>query len=176
MVVRIDPGMAFGSGIHFTTVGCLAILEQVMTDSPAVEELRLLDVGCGSGILAIAGLLMGAKSAVGIDVDTDAVTAACDNAAVNGVSDRFRATAEPLSEASEPYPVVLANILAPTIITLADRLVAAVTPGGTLVLSGILRTQERRVHAVMRRRGMVRFARLRDDDWVALGYHKSGLS
>ncbi len=174
LIIRIDPGMAFGSGTHFTTAGCLAILEDVMRQTPVPE--RLLDVGCGSGILAIAGLRMGVRYAMGIDVDPCAVVASRENAILNGVAERFEATDVPLSEALGTWPLVLANILAPTILRLADGLVRAVQPDGALILSGILVTQERRIHAAMRRRGMQRFACLRDTDWVALGYRRLGPS
>jgi ribosomal protein L11 methyltransferase len=133
--VRLDPGLAFGTGTHPTTALCLEWLDAV-----ALEGRRIIDYGCGSGILAVAALRLGAESAVAIDNDPQALTATAENAANNGV-DRSLAVLGVDAPVPEPADIVLANILSGIIIELAQELIRLVRPGGTLVLSGILEHQ-----------------------------------
>lgn len=139
-VVRLDPGLAFGSGTHPTTALCLQWLD-TLADEGALREARVLDFGCGSGILALAALKLGAAQAVGVDNDPQALTATADNAERNGVADRLQVHA-PEDEPAATYPVVVANILASALVSLADTLTARVAPGGRIAMSGILAGQE----------------------------------
>lgn len=135
VIVRLDPGLAFGTGTHPSTALCLEWLA-----SQELAGAQVLDYGCGSGVLAIAALALGAARAVGTDIDPQALTAARDNAAANGVADRFSAVA---AAECVPFPadVVLANILANPLIALAPRLACSIRPGGQLVLAGLLESQ-----------------------------------
>lgn len=135
-VIRLDPGLAFGSGTHPTTSLCLQWLDAMDLRGQAV-----LDFGCGSGILAIAALKLGAASAVGVDNDPQALIASQDNALRNDVAARFSVHA-PQDEPQHSYPVVVANILAIALISLAPLLSSRVQPGGRIALSGILKGQE----------------------------------
>lgn len=135
-VVRLDPGLAFGSGTHATTALCLEWL-----DGLDLEGRSVLDFGCGSGILALAALKLGAVRAVGVDNDPQAILATQDNALRNGVDDRLRAFLPP-EEPTATYPVVVANILAIALDALAEALAARVAPGGVIALSGILKGQD----------------------------------
>jgi ribosomal protein L11 methyltransferase len=135
-VVRLDPGLAFGSGTHPTTALCLEWL-----DGLDLAGKRVLDVGCGSGILALAALKLGAARAVGIDNDPQALAATTDNAQRNEVADRLEVYA-PEAAPEATYPVVVANILASALDALAATIAARVAPGGVLALSGILQGQE----------------------------------
>jgi len=135
-IVRLDPGLAFGSGTHPTTALCLAWLDSLDLDGRAV-----LDFGCGSGILALAALKLGAARAVGVDNDPQALSATRDNAERNGLGERLVLYA-PGEEPPTTYPVVVANILAVALDTLAETLAARVAPGGVIALSGILHGQE----------------------------------
>ncbi|MFC3550318.1 50S ribosomal protein L11 methyltransferase [Lysobacter cavernae] len=144
-VVRLDPGLAFGSGTHPTTALCLQWLD-TLADEGALRDARVLDFGCGSGILALAALKLGAASAVGVDNDPQALLATGDNAQRNGVGDRL-AVYLPEDEPAMTYPVVVANILASALVALADTLAARVAPGGRIALSGILAGQEHEVLA-----------------------------
>lgn len=135
-IVRLDPGLAFGSGTHPTTALCLQWL-----DGLALSGKLVLDFGCGSGILALAALKLGAERAVGVDNDPQALAATADNAERNGVADRMAVFA-PEDEPEAAYPVVLANILASALDSLAETLAARVAPGGVIALSGILHGQE----------------------------------
>ncbi|GAB3515791.1 50S ribosomal protein L11 methyltransferase [Pseudoxanthomonas daejeonensis] len=139
-VVRLDPGLAFGSGTHPTTALCLRWLDRLAGDG-LLRDARVLDFGCGSGILALAALKLGAAQAVGVDNDPQALLASLDNTRRNDVGERF-AVYLPQDEPAATYPVVVANILAVALDALAEVLAARVAPGGRIALSGILRGQE----------------------------------
>lgn len=139
-VVRLDPGLAFGSGTHPTTALCLAWLD-ALANHGRLKDQAVLDFGCGSGILALAALKLGAASAVGVDNDPQALLATHDNAARNGVEARLQVFL-PADEPPRTYPVVVANILASALDALAETLAARVAPGGRIALSGILLGQE----------------------------------
>ena len=134
IVVRLDPGLAFGTGTHPTTALCLEALTTL-----ALEGQDVLDFGCGSGILAIAALKLGAARALCVDLDPQALSATAANAAANGVADRL--TTGGASAVLATYDCVLANILAGTLLEVRGQLAAACRPGGALVLSGILSSQ-----------------------------------
>ena len=137
-IVRLDPGLAFGSGTHPTTALCLRWLDQ-LADEGKLAGQTVLDFGCGSGILALAALKLGAEAAVGVDNDPQAIIATNDNAERNGVS---IAAYLPEDEPATTYPVVVANILAVALDKLADVLASRVAPDGVIALSGILHGQE----------------------------------
>lgn len=134
--LKLDPGLAFGTGTHPTTFLCLAWLDEHLKGGE-----QILDFGCGSGILGLAGLLLGAERMEGIDIDPQAMTATRNNAETNGISaNRYQVTTS--SEAlNGPFEVVVANILAGTLIDLSDQLIAHTQPNGYLVLSGVLAHQ-----------------------------------
>ena len=139
-VVRLDPGLAFGSGTHPTTSLCLQWLDALASEG-VLQGRTVLDFGCGSGILALAALKLGAARAVGVDNDPQALIATADNAERNEVGDRLQAFL-PQDEPVTTYPVVVANILASALDALAETLAARVASGGRIALSGILRGQE----------------------------------
>ena len=164
-VVRLDPGLAFGSGTHPTTALCLRWLDTLAADGVLAGQ-RVLDFGCGSGILALAALKLGAAHATGIDNDPQALLATADNAARNGVDARMAVHA-PDDAPAGTWPVVVANILAAALDTLADTIAGRVAPGGRLALSGILDGQQ---EPLLARYGEW-FERLRvevDGDWVRI--------
>jgi ribosomal protein L11 methyltransferase len=142
VVVRLDPGLAFGTGHHATTALCLRWL-----DGAELAGKQVIDYGCGSGILAIAALRLGAERAVAIDHDPQALEATSANALENGVGDRL-VVSSPEARPREPADVLVANILAAPLIELAPRFAALVRPAGDLVLSGILEEQVDAVAAV----------------------------
>ena len=136
VLIRLDPGLAFGSGTHPTTALCLQWL-----DSIDLKNKTALDFGCGSGILALAALKLGAKSAVGVDNDPQALTATHDNAERNKVGKSLKVYL-PEDEPDATYPVVVANILASALESLASLLAKRTQAGGVIALSGILQGQE----------------------------------
>jgi ribosomal protein L11 methyltransferase len=135
VVVRLDPGLAFGTGTHPTTALCLEWLDQL-----DLRNKRMLDYGCGSGVLAIGAILLGANRAVAMDIDAQAVRATIDNAIRNDVRDRIQVSNHPGGIAGD-YDVVVANILAGPLIELAEPICAHVKGGCLLALSGILSEQ-----------------------------------
>ena len=137
-IVRLDPGLAFGSGTHPTTSLCLQWLDDLASRGE-LQGRAVLDFGCGSGILALAALKLGAGSAVGVDNDPQAITATADNAERNGET---IATYLPQDEPAARYPVVVANILASALDALAETLAARTANGGRIAMSGILSGQE----------------------------------
>jgi ribosomal protein L11 methyltransferase len=145
VVVRLDPGLAFGTGTHPTTALCLQVLESL-----PLAGRRIIDYGCGSGILGIAALKLGAAHVTAVDLDPQALLATRDNAAANGVAAALNVVGVDSSGAAgglQPAFCVLANILAGPLIELAPVLTAACEPGGYLVLSGLLKTQAYAVKA-----------------------------
>ena len=136
LVVSIDPGRAFGQGNHPTTRLMLALLQDLDLDGA-----RVLDVGCGSGVLAIASVLLGAEHAVAIDIEDEAVRVTVENAERNGVSERVEASTNAVGDLTGVFDVVLANILAPVLIEVAPAIRARVAPRGRVVLSGFREDQ-----------------------------------
>jgi ribosomal protein L11 methyltransferase len=162
--IRLDPGMAFGTGLHPTTRGCLALLQQ-LEPMPA----SVLDVGCGSGILALAALALGAECADALDTDPLAVDATRTNAERNGVGDRVAVRQGSLSQVpDERYPLVVANLVAAVLVELAPRLAAHLAPGGTLLASGIIEPRAGEVTEALAAAGLAVDARRDDGEWVSL--------
>lgn len=142
LVMRIDPGMAFGTGGHETTRLCLELLEKTMdADGQAVAP-SLLDLGTGSGILAMAASLLGAGRILALDIDPEAVIVARENLALNDLADKVDCGTSPLESLDERFDIILANILAEELVRLAPDLAARLNPGGSLILSGILAEKE----------------------------------
>lgn len=140
-VLSIDPGLAFGTGGHETTRLCLEMCEKYLKENDSV-----LDVGCGSGILGIATLLLGAKNAVGVDIDEVAVRTAKENAAINGVGDRFTAICGSFTDKVEgKYDIVLANIVADAIMFLSEGIKDFMKSDAVYVMSGIIDTRAEEV-------------------------------
>jgi ribosomal protein L11 methyltransferase len=162
-VLVLEPGRAFGTGLHETTSLVATALETRKTE---LVGKTVLDVGCGSGILALVALTLGASRARAIDVDPDAALVAQENATRNGLDERVEADATPIESIDGTYPVVVANIEARVLIPMMPELTRRVAPGGVLVLSGILAPQEDDV-----RKAYASFAledALHKGEWVAL--------
>ena len=140
VVVRLDPGLAFGTGTHPTTALCLQILESL-----PVQGRSIIDYGCGSGILGIAALKLGASQVVAVDIDAQALMATRENSIRNQVSDRV--SVQNIGPALQPAFCVMANILAGPLVELKPVLTAACEPGGYLLLSGLLKQQAYEVKA-----------------------------
>lgn len=160
-ILRLDPGLAFGTGTHPTTALCLEWLARHRG-----RHASLFDFGCGSGILAIAGLLLGCKQAVAIDIDPRAIETALENARVNGVDDRLAAYSNE-GYPKQPHPLVVANILAGPLVELSGAVGELVSPRGDLLLSGILQEQADDVVAAYADRFEC-VDRLNRQEWVCL--------
>jgi ribosomal protein L11 methyltransferase len=173
-VIAMDPGMAFGTGLHPTTRLCLAGIER-WADTGLLEHgsapdgrARLLDVGCGSGILAIAAGLLGAGELLGVDSDPIAIEATVANARRNRLARRLRARQGSLPTGEGPFDLVAANLIASLLVALADPLAAELRPGGRLLASGIFVDREADVGAAFEAAGLRILRRDAEGDWVAL--------
>jgi ribosomal protein L11 methyltransferase len=167
VVLALDPGMAFGTGLHPTTRLCLAGVE-ALADRGVLGGARVLDVGCGSGILAIAALKLGAASAVGLDTDPIAIEATLANARRNALVRRVQAREGSLPSGDAPFDVVLANLIAGLLVPLANGLCRELRPGGHLLASGIFIDREGDVRAAFESAGLAVTGRTAEGDWVAL--------
>jgi ribosomal protein L11 methyltransferase len=165
VVIDLDPGMAFGTGLHPTTRLCLEALEARADRGPLG---RALDVGCGSGILSIAAVKLGATRALGIDIDPIAIEATLANARHNRVGKRVRARAGSVPSGEGPFDLVLANLIAGLLVELAEPLAAELVPGGTLIASGIFIDREPEVRRALEGAGLQLTGRRHETDWVAL--------
>ena len=167
VVVALDPGMAFGTGLHSTTRLCLEGLE-ALADRGELAGRRVLDVGCGSGILGIAAIRLGAGRVLGLDTDPIAVEASEANARRNRVARRVRVAGGSLPSGQAPFDVVLANLVASILVDLAPRLRAEVRPGGVVVASGIFADREGDVRDAFAGAGLDVRTRRTEGDWVML--------
>lgn len=197
LVLQLDPGMAFGTGLHPTTQLCLALLEEYVFPGR-----RVLDLGTGSGILAIAAAKLGAGPVLALDNDPLAVAVAYENVACNGVADQVavaegslglgqamghwlsgdfaeeqvdRHAAKAEIGAEPQFDLIVANLIAKVLILLAEDLAAALAPGGFLISSGIIIDREDAVALALAAAGLTQLERRREGEWVALVHHKPGL-
>ncbi len=172
--IKIDPGMAFGTGTHPTTQLCLELIEM---HTPRGGE--VIDVGCGSGILSVAAVKLGAKHALAVDIDPDSIKSSHENAEANGAAGKISIAQGSVAEVKSGQfgvmsaPLVLANILAPVLIRLFDAGMAdLITPGGVIILSGILDYQADGVVAAGEKHGLRLLEKRQIADWVALSMTK----
>jgi ribosomal protein L11 methyltransferase len=164
VVIQLDPGMAFGTGLHPTTQMCLVALEEALP--PGAE---VLDLGTGSGILAIAAARLGAGRVVAVDNDPVAAKTARENVIANEVQEAVSVVCGSLEDVSGSYDLVVVNILAGVIVEMVQEgLVKRVCSGGVLIVAGILADQEREVVTALEQGGLVLVERRQTDDWVCL--------
>jgi ribosomal protein L11 methyltransferase len=172
--ILIEAGPAFGTGHHGTTLGCLLGYEHVLRSG---VPKTVLDVGTGSGVLAIAAIKTGAERAIGTEIDAQSVVVANDNAAKNNVGNKFRAyhtrsAANAIIQSAAPFDLVFANILAKPLIGLAPEIERLTEKGGHIILSGLLNRQEPLVSAAYTGRNLNLVKRIRKDGWSTLVFQK----
>ncbi|MGB1286173.1 MAG: 50S ribosomal protein L11 methyltransferase [Aggregatilineales bacterium] len=169
--IALDPGMAFGTGTHPTTQLCLEAIEDLVTPG-----LDILDLGCGSGILAIAAAKLNAGSILAVDIDDIAVKSTIENATVNGVADKIEAqqgTLDSLITSPRRYDMLLVNILAKIIIPMCENgLGELVRPGGKAIFSGIIEDQVADVETALKSTGLTPSARRKQGDWILIEAHR----
>ena len=171
LVIDMDPGMAFGSGLHETTSMCIRALEKILSGDGSEYEGtdRILDVGTGTGILAIAGVLLGADEALGIDIDPDAVRVANENIEKNGLADKIRAQYGDLTEGVDyKADIVVANLMADLVMRLSPAASGHLEPGGWYITSGILDIKEAVVSEAILSAGFEIEEVLHDGEWCAV--------
>lgn len=172
VVLTLDPGRAFGTGTHATTALCLEVIA-CLADA-AEPPRRVLDVGAGSGILAMAAAVLGAPEVVACEIDAEACQVAAENVAANGLQHSVTVTTSPIEALPGRFDLVLANILAGENIRLAPHFLAHLAPGGHLALSGILVEQEPQVTAAFGRLPLTLITIDRRDEWSCLLYQHHG--
>jgi len=178
IIIELDPGMAFGTGTHPTTRLCLESLERIFYREPPFDTGRhpvpadILDVGTGSGVLAIGAVKMGASRVLGIDIDPDAVEVARQNLDQNGIGDAARVSCEPLADIAGTFDIVLANTLAEELVRLAAELVGKLRTGGVLILSGILTEKEELVTAGFSPFPLTLMEITRQEEWSCIAYSR----
>lgn len=164
-VLTLNPGQAFGTGLHATTQLCLTLLEPM---AGTTSDRRLLDVGCGSGILSLAAVLYGFAGAFGVDLDQLAVWVARGNAQLNRLSSQVTFAAGSLDVVSDRFEVVVANILLEPILAMLEPLHSVITPKGTVVLSGVLTTEVPRLRGGLSAEGWRIIAQVSQEEWAAV--------
>lgn len=176
LAVIVDPGIAFGTGKHPSTKLCVRALENEVLfpteERPAKRVFSLLDIGTGSGILAISAAKLGVPRVLGIDVDAQAVDAAKTNVERNELTKRVEISDERVDDIIESFDVVMANIVAETLIANKDHMVARLAHGGTLILSGLLRNQGAWLKDEFLSMQLSFVGSLHDDDWCALVFER----
>jgi ribosomal protein L11 methyltransferase len=172
ILLRLDPGMAFGTGGHETTRLCLELLEGIMDGMPTLLIPSVLDLGTGSGILAMAAVKLGAGRVLAVDIDPLAVEVARENLAINGLADQVECSTTPLEALTGTFDVILANILAEELVRLVPHLIRRLSEGGVLVLSGILAEKEPLVRAGFAVQELEYVETRRQGDWVAMLYRR----
>lgn len=173
IVLRLDPGMAFGTGGHETTRLCLELLEGIMDGMPTLLTPSVLDLGTGSGILAMAAVKLGAGRVCAVDIDPQAVEVARENLAINDLTEQVACSTTPLEELEGTFDVILANILAEELVRLAPLLIRHLSPGGALVLSGILAEKEPLVRAGFASPELEYQETRQQGEWVAMVYRRA---
>jgi|LSQX01.2.fsa_nt_gb ribosomal protein L11 methyltransferase len=165
VILNLEPGVAFGSGTHETTRLCLAALEKYVN-----SETVMLDVGCGSGILSVAALLLGAKTAVGVDIDKLAVKTAIENGKMNGFDeDRYTVVHGDLTDKiSGKYSLICANIVADAIILLSKNIRQFMTDDAIYIVSGIIDMREQEVKEALENYGFTIINRYEENGWVCM--------
>lgn len=174
LVLTLDPGDAFGSGRDETTRVCLRLLQERLSPGD-----RLLDIGCGSGVLALAALLLGAEMAVGVDIEQKAVRTALENAEINGLSHRFSAylgnlVIDPKLDArlGGDYDLIAANIVADVHLAMGEAYLRKLKPGGQLVLSGIIEPRRDEVRGALEALGFLCTGQEEENGWTGLSFEK----
>jgi len=170
LVIEMDPGMAFGSGLHETTSMCILALEKVLDgENGCGSGAKVMDVGCGTGILAIAAALLGADECLGIDIDPDAVRVANENISRNGLADKIAAQYGDLTEGIDyKADIIVANLMADLVIKLAPAAAEHTADGGWFISSGILDIKETVVCEAIRDAGFNIEEVLHDGEWCAV--------
>lgn len=170
-IITMDPGMAFGTGHHATTSLALNFIRQIMTSGG--QSVSVLDVGCGTGILAMGAALFGATTVVGIDNDPEAVRVACENVELNGCISRVKISQTALHNLTQQFDCIVANIIHDVLITMKADFKRLLVDGGDLVLSGILHgEQEQNIIQVYEQSGFSLMRKEQKEEWAALHFQK----
>ncbi len=171
-VIEIDPGMAFGTGLHASTRLAMELLEQHLGDMPSPPQVTL-DVGTGTGILALGAALLGCENITAIDNDPEAVSAAHNNIAANHLLEKIETNSTSLDELPTPYNLIIANIIHNTLVEMAPTLTRLLTSGGLLIMAGILKgEQAENITEIYSNNGLLKQKERSSGEWSALSFRK----
>jgi ribosomal protein L11 methyltransferase len=168
--LTLNPGPAFGTGTHPSTHLCLLMLLQCAAH---YRGCRLLDIGCGSGILSLAALQLGWQSAVGVDIDDQAIAVATHNAELNGLQDRVQFFHGSWNIVTGQFPYITANVYLGPLVEMLQPVARHLAPGGTILLSGLLASQETAMRTAIQKAGLVVQTRREEEGWVALAVRRA---
>ena len=168
--LTLNPGPAFGTGTHPSTYLCLLMLIQFAAQ---YQGSRLLDIGCGSGILSLAALQLGWQSAVGVDIDAQTIPVATQNAELNGLPDRVHFFHGSWQSVTGQFPCITANVYLGPLVEMLQPVTRHLAPGGTILLSGLLASQEATMRTSVQNAGLAVQARRVEEGWVALAVRRA---
>jgi ribosomal protein L11 methyltransferase len=171
IVIEIDPGMAFGTGQHHSTSMCLEAMEGIFSENNT-SNWEVLDVGTGTGILGIAAARLGAERVVGLDIDEMAVDIARENALLNKVAEKLSISSRDISSLKKPFNLILANLTAKPLIELYNKLESMLTPGGYLVISGIIELNREEIEGCFARPPLMFRRELKREEWLCYVFAK----
>jgi ribosomal protein L11 methyltransferase len=172
IVLHMDPGMAFGTGHHETTILCARAIFEFLNDKPSLSVLHVLDVGTGTGILAMIAAKMGVGQVIGTDNDHEAVRVAIENCQHNHLVGKINICDRSPNFMGSYFDLVVANILANPLIQMSQQIIESIVPGGKLFLSGVLQTQEPSVRETYTQHGLIHQKTIFFNEWVLIDFQK----
>jgi ribosomal protein L11 methyltransferase len=166
IVIEIDPGMAFGTGQHASTRMCMEAIEDVMMKDRSIKEWKVLDVGCGTGILGITAAKIGAQDVICVDIDKKAVEIAGENAAINNVESSLRISNKNVATINEPRNLIIANLTAKLLLNLRPHLIELLLPEGYMIISGIIELDAKNIEEQFSTDPLTTYKVITEKEWV----------
>jgi ribosomal protein L11 methyltransferase len=173
IVIEIDPGMAFGTGQHESTRMCMEAIEDIMMKDRSIKEWKVLDVGCGTGILGITAAKIGAQDVICVDIDKKAVEIAGENAAINNVESSLRISNKNVATINEPRNLIIANLTAKLLLTLRPHLVELLLPEGYMIISGIIELDAKNIEEHFSVDPLTLYKVITEKEWVCYVLRKN---
>jgi ribosomal protein L11 methyltransferase len=166
IVIEIDPGMAFGTGQHESTRMCMEAIEDIMMQDRSIKDWKVLDVGCGTGILGITAAKIGAQDVICVDIDKKAVEIAGENAAINNVESSLRISNKNVATINEPRNLIIANLTAKLLLNLRPHLVQLLLPEGYMIISGIIEQDAKNIEEHFSADPLTIYKVITEKEWV----------
>ena len=176
IIIEIDPGMAFGTGQHASTRMCIEALEDIIMKDRSVKSWKVLDVGCGTGILGITAAKMGAQEVICVDIDKKAIEIARENAAINHVDDRVRILNQDAASIKEPRNLIIANLTATLLLKIRQNLINLLLPEGYMIISGIIEQDAKNIEENFSAAALTQNRVLIEKEWVCYVFKKNSVA
>ena len=174
IVIEIDPGMAFGTGQHASTRMCIEAIEDIMMKDRSIKEWKVLDVGCGTGILGITAAKIGAQDVICVDIDKKAVEIAGENAAINNVESSLHISNKNVATINEPRNLIIANLTAKLLLNLRPHLIQLLLPEGYMIISGIIELDAKNIEEHFSADPLTTYKVITEKEWVCYVLRKGG--